>query len=641
MSASPRFAARFATACLLAVLGLGSVDVAAQTTAKWTVVVYLDADNDLEAPMMKDLQEMLRAGGNADINVVLLADRNPEGSGKYSNDSVANLPNWTTTKLLAVQPNKLQELADWGELNMGDPDTLHRLLTEAVRLYPAEKYALIFGDHGMAWPGIAVDESSAGDTLTTLEIASVLGDFVRLHGKLEMLGFDACVMANLEVAAAMSPFAKYMVASEELEPVEGWDYTAWLTSLQQSPSADGAALGHMIIDSYHDSFANNDQAKGATLSLLDMGKIPVVERAVEELAGATRALLTRGGRAAWINLARARSDTEEYGRSTSARGGSLVYDLRQFADNVVQGAQDPASARAAAAVAAAVRGAVTYEKHGEGRPQASGLSIFFPQDKAKLTARDETSYDETGFAQKNRWFPFLQDFASNEARDTEAPVVEALSSKSQSGAGGSRTISAHVDANDIDSASLILAIPQNGKRIIIGAMPVKLGANGQLTDEWDGEWFAISDGDAEFICPITDFEEVDEAGEVYWAAVPAQLRMHGTREWLDVTLNFLLNLSGDDAVGDLVYAVEDSAHGQREIDLMAGDELRPVYVMIDSAGEETLAAAEDGHKVLHLDRIDDIKVEATKLPAGSYQIGFRVEDLAGNHNDAMLDIEIP
>ena len=57
--------------------------------------------------------------------------------------------------------------------------------------------------------------------------------------------------------------------------------------------------------------------------------------------------------------------------------------------------------------------------------------------------------------------------------------------------------------------------------------------------------------------------------------------------------------------------------------------------------EETLAAAEDGRKVLHLDRIDDIKVEATKLPAGSYQIGFRVEDLAGNHHDAMLDIEIP
>jgi hypothetical protein len=90
-----------------------------------------------------------------------------------------------------------------------------------------------------------------------------------------------------------------------------------------------------------------------------------------------------------------------------------------------------------------------------------------------------------------------------------------------------------------------------------------------------------------------------------------------------------------------VYAVEQTAHGPREINLGAGDQLRPVYMMIDARGEETPVAEDDADKVLHLDRLDDIKVEQVRLPAGRYQVGFRIEDLAGNTNEQMTEIEIP
>ena len=338
---------RFASIALLA-LGGGVQAAAAQAApAAWTVMIYLAADNDLEAPQMQDLREMLKVGSTAQVKVVVLADRHPQGDGKYTNSSVANLPDWTSAKLLYVEPGRLRELADKGEANMGNPATLSDFVESTMRDYPAQRFALVFGDHGMAWPGVAVDESNDSDTLTLLEIASVLQDVVAKHGKLELIGFDACVMANLEVAAALTPFAKYLLASEEIEPVEGWDYTAWLSAVNRAPGSDGTALGRMIIDSYRDSFGNDDQAKGITLSLLDLGRIPAVESAVQALSAATSAHLARGGRAAWVTLARARSDTEEYGRSTSARGGSLVYDLQQFAQNVAAMVKDDASKRAA------------------------------------------------------------------------------------------------------------------------------------------------------------------------------------------------------------------------------------------------------------------------------------------------------
>src|SRR6516164_6864104 len=89
--------------------------------AEWTLMMYMDADNDLEAAQMDDLKEMLAAGSSENVNIVVLADRHGGADGrKYSNAPVANLKAWTTAKLLYVKHNELEELADWGEVDMGD-----------------------------------------------------------------------------------------------------------------------------------------------------------------------------------------------------------------------------------------------------------------------------------------------------------------------------------------------------------------------------------------------------------------------------------------------------------------------------------------------------------------------------------------
>ncbi len=629
---------------------------AAPPKAAWTLMVYLDADNDLERPMMKNLLDMTRVGSSAAVNVIVLAARSPRGDGKYTNDGVANLPNWTTAKLLRVEPNRLRELADWGAVDMGDPPTLARFLKTATRDFPAERYGLILGDHGMAWAGAAVAESSDGDSLAVDEIGAAFQEVTRTVGRFDLIGFDACVMGNLEVARTMAPFARYLVASEEIEPADGWDYAALLKALARSPGMDGAALGRVIVDTYRDFFAKSphhellEKAKAITLALIDLDRVAPVDKAVAGLGTGASALLARGGHDAWVHVAHARNEAEEYGRTGALIGvappGSEVYDLVHVAENIRKHAQDPASTAAADAVIAAVGQAVIYSVHGAARPHASGLSIFFPPDQATLTARGKTSYNETGFAQGNRWYPFLSSYAaipaSERERNRPKPAIDPLTASGRMASPKAPvSIVSQAHSDEIEDASFVLSLVEGGERVVIGAIPVDLDAADDLKEEWDGEWFTITDQHIEFIAPITSFEELSDAGgeDIYWAEVPAQLRLRGTREWLNVALSFVLDFRGEEVSGDFIYAVEYSAHGPREIDIDDGDELRPLYEVIDAAGKQRLEV-EPGDHVMHIHDVDDLKVERAAVPPGTYQVGFVVRDLAGRHSEQFVEVEV-
>ena len=647
-------------ATLAAPLSL-SADAAAPARAAWTVMVYLDADNDLERPMMKNLEEMLHLGKSDRVNVIVLAARSSEGEGKYTNAAVANLPNWTDGKLLRVEPGRLQELADWGAIDMGDATVLKRFLSTAMHDNPAERYALFFGDHGMAWAGVAVAESmGGGDSLAIDEIAGAFKASLPPGSRLELIGFDACVMANLEVARTLAPYAHYLVASEEIEPSDGWDYAALFSRLTQSPDMDGAQLGRTVVDTYRDYYANSsnhervEKAKALTLAVIDLDQITAVDRAVIAMGSGADALLGRGGHAAWLHLAQARHATEEYGRSAAPTGqsppGSEVYDLVDAAQKLKSHAQDAPSSAAADAVIAAAGRAIVYNLHGPARPHANGLSIFYPPNQTAFAMRGKTSYKETSFAASNSWYPFLKSYvavpASAAERNRPKPAIDPLTSSGRMLAPhGKVNIASQVHADDIDEARFVVALAQDNQRIVIGSIPIDLDAGGDLKEEWDGEWFTISDNDGAFIAPVTEFEELSGNGneDLYWAGVPAQLRMAGTREWLDVTLYFMLDFRDKDEElsGDFIYAVEYTARGPREIDLDAGDDLRPVYEVIDANGESHPSVSADPKELIHIDDdADDLKVGRSEVPPGRYQVGFVVSDLAGRQSEQMTEVQV-
>ncbi|MCD6488404.1 MAG: hypothetical protein J7K21_04185 [Desulfurococcales archaeon] len=105
-----------------------------------------------------------------------------------------------------------------GEVNTGDPDTLKSFIEFVVGNYPAEHYMLIIWDHGGGPGGAAWDYSSDDDYLTLKEIREAVEE-AGVH--LDIIGFDACLMATIDAAYEFRNVADYLVASEETEPGHG------------------------------------------------------------------------------------------------------------------------------------------------------------------------------------------------------------------------------------------------------------------------------------------------------------------------------------------------------------------------------------------------------------------------------------
>jgi hypothetical protein len=643
---------------LLVLLALGAVpfsprvksaqDEPAADEAEWTLLFYMDADNNLELDQMNDLKEMLAAGSTKDVNVVVLAARHPAGDGRrYTNEPVANLENWTSAKLLYVEHNHLKELGDWGKVDMGNQATLKKFL-QTAKSFPARHYGIVFEDHGNGWSGCCTDESSGDDMLTTEEIAGALKEATAANGKFELIGFDACLMGNLEVAKAMAPYGRFLVASEETEPGAGWYFTPLLKELAENPKMNGAELGHVIVDTFRDYFAKSPnpstrrEAEGITLGVIALEQIEPLEKAVNELGADNLASLTKEGRASWLKIARARSTAEEYGKSGEDEEGTGLHDLLHLAENLKRQPPDAQTAKAADAVIQAVKNAVVYSIHGRGRPNANGLSIFFPSEKELLTGKQgKSDYSQTAFSHSSKWFPFLAGYTGADATDTEPPDVEDVETNdADMAAKDVATVTAKVKADDIDEASFVLALNEGDQQTILGAIPATPDEKGVLKESWDGEWFTIGDEKTQLICPITGFEEVNAEEDAYWAEVPAQARFKDTNEWFNVTLYFYVDFKGEKVSGDFVFAFEQGKAGPRQIDLEAGDDLRPVYLQIDAKGKEHFVAPEHPDQILHIKDEDDIVVGRERVPKGAYRIGFVVTDFAGNNGAKFIDVKI-
>jgi hypothetical protein len=605
--------------------------------AEWTLMFYMDSDNDLERPQMDDLAEMLAVGSSAKINIVVLCDRNVKGDDVrgFTARAVGGIKNWTTAKLLVVEKGRLRELDDWGEVNMGDPATLKNFLQTVTKEFPAKRYGLVFGDHGSGWSGIVSDESAGKDTLDTVELPRALKEVTAQTGKFELIGFDACLMANFEAAKSIAPYARTMVGSEELEPGSGWDYTPLLTKFTQNPQIDGVALGKIIVNTYRDYYLGPEEGgrdKSVTLGVIDLGQVPALEAAVSNLGIRNEAFMRSGGQPNWKKTARARKDTETYGGDTDN------FDLLSYAESIKRERPDAETVKAADAVIAAAKGAVLYKINGEGRPQSSGLSIFFPSTSDSLL---NYGYGETPFSVTGKWMPFLAAYTKTALADTQAPEIEEVEASDADVASNDViTVTAKVVADDVAEADFVLAELNKGEQIIIGSIPTEPDDKGVFREEWDGSWFSISDGTKELICPISDFEELEDAQDTFMAEVPAQVRFRGTKEWRDVTLYFYLDFNEEEVTGEFVYAFEFEGNRSREVEIEPGDSIRPIYLSVSASGDTTKIAATDENDILNVKKTDDIFVGRADVAAGKYLIGFTITDFSDNTQEEFTEVTV-
>jgi clostripain len=422
-----------------------------QGGAEWTVMLYQDADDEiLEQDIMLDFNEAELIGSTEQVNLVAQVDRY---RGAYQ-----GMGDWTSTKRFYItQDNNLrqigsQEVADLGEVNMADGATLVDFITWAVENYPARKYALIMSDHGAGWPGGWNDPAPGGlgpdqvvvaqlfgvDGLWLMEMDGALEQARQQTGldKFDLVGFDACLMGQLEVLTALEPHARYAVASQEVEPALGWAYASFLEELANNPGMDGAELSRHIVEGYIDrdlrildddsrrelvaqefNFSGNTtpeevaEVKGrdVTLTAVDLAAIPQINTAVDTLAAALAEIDPNAP-------AKARAYAQAF-QSIFGEGVPSPYiDLGHFSQLVVELSRDAEVANAAEGVFAALKQTILAEKHGSNRPGSTGLTIYFPTEQIYGTA-DNFGYTTVAerFANISKWDEYLYFFHTGQA----------------------------------------------------------------------------------------------------------------------------------------------------------------------------------------------------------------------------------
>lgn len=246
---------------------------------QWTVMVYLNADNNLETYGIKDFNEMEVVGSSPDVNIVVQIDR----AIGYNNSN----GDWTTCRrYYVIHDNDIntinsQLLEDLGEVDMGDPTTLSNFALWAMNNFPANHYLLIIWNHGDGWRGIgdsmvpvrgvSYDESSGNEiSVSRGELKQALFQI----GHVDVLGFDACLMQMWEVMVNASPYATCMVGSEETEPADGWYYTGFLDDLVTNSSMNAVELATSIVSS----------TEQPTLSAVDLSIINTLNHSIDTFA---------------------------------------------------------------------------------------------------------------------------------------------------------------------------------------------------------------------------------------------------------------------------------------------------------------------------------------------------------------------
>lgn len=367
----------------------------ARKHAKWTVLVYLDADNDLESAGIHNFNQMEVVGSTQDVHVIVQMDRK-SGSDPQNEQ-------WTDTRRYlitrdadtGVMHSVRLDNPPLGELDMGSGATLRSFVVWGKANFPADHYLLVVWDHGSGWQArfnvsaqyryVAADDTS-GSAIDIKEIPSALADC-----DVDVIAFDACYMQQLEVAYELRNCARYIAASTAAEPSPGYNYSRVLGHI--SGSTDPEQLSLMIVRQYAAEYPNDSRI---THSAVDLSHVAALADAAGGFAQVLRA--HADDRAA--ELADARRRSLDFATVGTRRYSLDLMDYASRCANAVGPDADDAYARLQTAFDAAVIASV----HSSDLPNAHGLAIYAPPP-----SQYDNSYALIRFAKDTEWDEWLQD----------------------------------------------------------------------------------------------------------------------------------------------------------------------------------------------------------------------------------------
>ncbi|MBP3891971.1 MAG: hypothetical protein J6D29_07340 [Solobacterium sp.] len=521
-----------------------------------TILIYM-CGTDLETNYgmgTADLSEIVSANISENVNIIIETG----GTKKWNNNIVSNR---TNQRYRAVNGGLVPLDQNVGLKAMTDPNTLYDFIQYGVSNFPADRYMLIFWDHGGgSVSGYGYDQNYPNSTMSVDRIAEVLK---ASNTKFDVIGFDACLMANVETAMAVSPYADYLIASEETEPGMGWYYTNWVNMISQNSSTPTLQLGQRIIDDFVEVSYQNSPRDKISLSMVDLGEFEAtVPSALSAFSKEIdNAINTQNFKA----IANARSVTKEFAQSNKIDQIDLVH----FCANI--------NTTNAVNLANAVGNCVKYNRV-YNMKNAYGLSIYFPYNAMNKIRAVSLIYNNIGMS--SDYTKAITSFAS---LASSGQIVNNASSNSiYDLLGGSQVSNGQVYTTE-DILSLLMS----------GASQPSTNSYGSLYDLLGGQ--VVDSSSVDLFSSILGRNHVDNSNLVFTER-DGKYTLALTEDQWALMQNIALNVWVDDGSGyidlgyDNVFEFDENGSLKADYDglwISIEDQVVPYYILSEEYPDDT------------------------------------------------------
>ncbi len=607
--------------------------------AKWTIMVYLDSDNNLEPAAVMDIDEMELAGSDDNVMIVIQWDR-AEGYDESNGD-------WTGTKRFLIKKDSQesivasQEIMDLGEVDMANPESLAGFIKWGMENYPAERYALFLWDHGGGWTSHSQDEDNGTEAnLLVTKEAFELAELGEGKRKLDLLMFDQCLMGQIDVAYAIAPYAKVLVASEDVIPFFSINYNDFLMKLKDNPGMDDKEFAGVIVNSYADFYTNDVPNPYTTLTAIDLAKMGSINQAFSRFTLSLKANLQQH----WPEIGKSLFFSESFAtpEGIAVVKAFSVNDLADFADIVRQKIDSQELEQSAQALKLAIEDAIVAEYHGSEHPYATGLTMYFPED--------EILYNEhypqlSEFGKNSGWDEFIRNYIALENTDTIAPEAKINEvSSTTANFNNPVEISGEVRGNNIVEVYRVMGTIQGDNILLFSSWPLEYTTktyegDRRLPDFVDGTnpiiyaWATsgriLTNGTDTTIAPIQSF-----GNSTFFYSSRGEYLVAGEQQPFDALLIF--DLRHGELLGALQVVQMGEGSTMKEFIPQSGDMFTPYLETYNTnTGEYGFAKADP----ISLGE-GGIWVDFSLVPDGKYVIGIFVQDVTGNTGIIMSVIDV-
>ena len=407
---------------ILLLLGFCSTTYAQDTPSTvrnrrtWTILNYIAADNDLEPFIKADLREMQR-GANANIHVLAYISTHKKGEPKQSKQLVIE-----KTKVWQDGPSLLNK-------DSGNEQTVIEAGLWAIDQFPSEHLLINFWNHGSGplnrsgslfniiqysdqERGVCYDDTT-GNYLTDKKIQRALGALCKKRGTpIDIVAFDACLMATLEVAYTVKPYAHYLVASQNNIPGTGFNYYSMLAAHERN-NLTPKQCAASIVQAYHSYYSPN--TPDYTLSAIDLSRIEPLVTNINSLSSLLTELLNKEFKAeAHTTVFDVIHKQSNIYYCTRFEEPSYA-DLYHWYSNIKNASKymrlDAATYDTLTTLLtdgmALIRQCIVAQTRGVAFAKAHGLSIYLP------LMLIHTSYPYLSWSENTQWLEFLQIYTRN------------------------------------------------------------------------------------------------------------------------------------------------------------------------------------------------------------------------------------